>query len=134
MSIGSLSIHPQFTVKGYNILYISPDFIFIFFLLIFVLLSWAVNDYFWLCSGWDWSSSVKETGKNPSSRSLLDFSKFPGDHSRGGSLSRRLRLRNGDGGFTQNPHGVGDRDGIVIVDHGSRRKESNLMLSKLHNI
>lgn len=53
MSIGSLSIHPQFTVKGYNILYISPDFIFIFFLLIFVLLSWAVNDYFWLCSGWD---------------------------------------------------------------------------------
>uniref|UniRef100_A0A2N9FUZ1 Uncharacterized protein n=1 Tax=Fagus sylvatica TaxID=28930 RepID=A0A2N9FUZ1_FAGSY len=28
----------------------------------------------------------------------------------------------------QNPHAVGDKDGVIIVDHGSRRKESNLML------
>lgn len=26
-------------------------------------------------------------------------------------------------------HGVGDGDGLIIVDHGSRRKESNLMLN-----
>lgn len=27
---------------------------------------------------------------------------------------------------------VGSGDGVIIVDHGSRRKESNLMLSKLN--
>lgn len=41
-----------------------------------------------------------------------------------------------DGGIMRtNPQGngffVGDKDGVIIVDHGSRRKESNLMLSKL---
>lgn len=29
--------------------------------------------------------------------------------------------------------GVGDKDGVIIVDHGSRRRESNLMLSKLQS-
>ncbi|XP_024928542.1 sirohydrochlorin ferrochelatase, chloroplastic isoform X2 [Ziziphus jujuba] len=91
MPIGSLSIHPQFTVKG---------------------------------------CSLNQTGTSPSSRSLLNFSKFTGEPSSGRSLSRRLSLRNGNGGFTLEPHGVGDRDGIIIVDHGSRRKESNLMLNE----
>ncbi|XP_010251142.1 PREDICTED: sirohydrochlorin ferrochelatase, chloroplastic isoform X2 [Nelumbo nucifera] len=27
-------------------------------------------------------------------------------------------------------HGVSDRDGVIIVDHGSRRQESNLMLNE----
>lgn len=27
--------------------------------------------------------------------------------------------------------GIGDADGIIIVDHGSRRRESNLMLGKI---
>lgn len=41
-------------------------------------------------------------------------------------------MRSANGGLGQtNPHGVGDRDGIIIVDHGSRRKESNLMLNEL---
>lgn len=31
---------------------------------------------------------------------------------------------------TQNSSGVGPDDAVIIVDHGSRRKESNLMLSK----
>lgn len=26
---------------------------------------------------------------------------------------------------------VGQKDGVIIVDHGSRRKESNLLLSKI---
>jgi hypothetical protein len=30
----------------------------------------------------------------------------------------------------QNSSGVSSDDGVIIVDHGSRRKESNLMLSK----
>ncbi|KAL5579601.1 hypothetical protein UlMin_012043 [Ulmus minor] len=48
----------------------------------------------------------------------------------GRNLSRRLCSRNGNGGFRENQHGVGDQDTIIIVDHGSQRKESNLMLSK----
>lgn len=47
------------------------------------------------------------------------------------NLSGRLCLLERNGGVTLNPHGIGDRDGVIIVDHGSRRKESNLMLSKL---
>ena len=27
--------------------------------------------------------------------------------------------------------GIGQKDGVIIVDHGSRRKESNLLLSNL---
>ncbi|WJX78215.1 sirohydrochlorin ferrochelatase [Trifolium repens] len=30
----------------------------------------------------------------------------------------------------QNSSGVGSDDGVIIVDHGSRRKESNLMLNE----
>ncbi|VVB00680.1 unnamed protein product [Arabis nemorensis] len=33
-----------------------------------------------------------------------------------------------NGGFLRN--GVGDSDGVIIVDHGSRRRESNLMLEE----
>ncbi|XP_052194895.1 sirohydrochlorin ferrochelatase, chloroplastic isoform X2 [Diospyros lotus] len=40
-----------------------------------------------------------------------------------------LCLATGNGGFSQT-YRIGDRDGVVIVDHGSRRKESNLMLDE----
>ncbi|KAF3444622.1 hypothetical protein FNV43_RR14314 [Rhamnella rubrinervis] len=75
-------------------------------------------------------SSVNETGTNSHSWAFVNFSKLQGGPSRGRNLSGRLFIRNGDGGFTQNLHGVGVRDGIIIVDHGSRRKESNLMLNE----
>ncbi|PQM34796.1 sirohydrochlorin ferrochelatase chloroplastic [Prunus yedoensis var. nudiflora] len=39
-------------------------------------------------------------------------------------------MGSGKGGFGQNPNGFGDRDGVIILDHGSRRKESNLMLNE----
>lgn len=42
-----------------------------------------------------------------------------------GSRSRYMSIR------ANLPTRVGDKDGVIIVDHGSRRKESNLMLSKL---
>ncbi|OVA19873.1 Cobalamin (vitamin B12) biosynthesis CbiX [Macleaya cordata] len=32
--------------------------------------------------------------------------------------------------FRGEKHGVGDGDGLIIVDHGSRRQESNLMLNE----
>ncbi|PRQ19684.1 putative sirohydrochlorin ferrochelatase [Rosa chinensis] len=47
------------------------------------------------------------------------------------SRTRVLSIGTGNGGLGQtNPHGVGNRDGGVIIDHGSRRKESNLMLNE----
>ncbi|KAG6659531.1 hypothetical protein CIPAW_03G042000 [Carya illinoinensis] len=45
-------------------------------------------------------------------------------------LSRRMCLSNTNGGIKRKPHEVGERDGVIIVDHGSRRKESNLMLNE----
>ncbi|XP_065853340.1 sirohydrochlorin ferrochelatase, chloroplastic-like isoform X2 [Euphorbia lathyris] len=75
------------------------------------------------------SCSVGETGTNsrwiPPRISYL----------RGGSsnikyLSTRLSLSNENGGSTMNSQGVGGKDAVIIVDHGSRRKESNLMLDE----
>lgn len=43
-------------------------------------------------------------------------------------------LKTSNGGFKQIPHGVGEKDAIIIVDHGSRRKESNLMLNEFVNM
>ncbi|CAB4275256.1 unnamed protein product [Prunus armeniaca] len=68
------------------------------------------------------SSSASEIGTSPSC-AVLNFSR-----SRNSSI--RLCMGSGNGGFGQNPNGVGDRDGVIIVDHGSRRKESNLMLNE----
>ncbi|ONI19654.1 hypothetical protein PRUPE_3G289500 [Prunus persica] len=68
------------------------------------------------------SSSASEIGTSPSC-AVLNFSR-----SRNSSI--RLCMGSGNGGFGQNPNGVGDRDGVIIVDHGSRRTESNLMLNE----
>ncbi|CAN0891492.1 Sirohydrochlorin ferrochelatase, chloroplastic [Linum grandiflorum] len=35
-----------------------------------------------------------------------------------------------NGGLGKTLHGIGEDDGVIIVDHGSRRKESNLMLNE----
>ncbi|WCJ21004.1 sirohydrochlorin ferrochelatase B [Euphorbia peplus] len=43
--------------------------------------------------------------------------------------STRFRLRNENGGITMTSKGVGSKDAVIIVDHGSRRKQSNLMLN-----
>ncbi|GKA46334.1 sirohydrochlorin ferrochelatase, chloroplastic [Tanacetum coccineum] len=42
----------------------------------------------------------------------------------------RSCLANGNGGAGQEAHGITNRDGVIIVDHGSRRKESNFMLNE----
>ncbi|KAI4350661.1 hypothetical protein L6164_005094 [Bauhinia variegata] len=44
-----------------------------------------------------------------------------------GNLSRLPCLRTQNGGFRG---AVGEGDGVIIVDHGSRRKESNIMLNE----
>nr|GEV57823.1 sirohydrochlorin ferrochelatase, chloroplastic [Tanacetum cinerariifolium] len=45
-------------------------------------------------------------------------------------LEARFCLANGNGGAEHEAHGITNRDGVIIVDHGSRRKESNLMLNE----
>ncbi|KAF8399739.1 hypothetical protein HHK36_015610 [Tetracentron sinense] len=74
-------------------------------------------------------SSIRETVGNP----RWDFPKFVNlqrNSAKSRSLSTKLCLTTGNGGFRQEKHGVGDGDGVIIVDHGSRRQESNLMLNE----
>lgn len=42
----------------------------------------------------------------------------------------RSCLKPENGGFGPRSFGIGERDGLIIVDHGSRRRESNLMLNE----
>ncbi|KAJ8623072.1 hypothetical protein MRB53_031601 [Persea americana] len=51
---------------------------------------------------------------------------------KGGALSAKSCIKSvGDEGFREKKDGsVGDGDGLIIVDHGSRRQESNLMLNE----
>ena len=55
---------------------------------------------------------------------------------KGGALSAKSCIKSvGDEGFREKKDGsVGDGDGLIIVDHGSRRQESNLMLSEFHSL
>ncbi|CAN6574990.1 unnamed protein product [Malus baccata var. baccata] len=75
------------------------------------------------------SSPASEIVASPSC-AVLNFSNLQRGPSRSGNLGIRLCMGSADGGFGRNPHGVGDGDGVIIVDHGSRRKESNLMLNE----
>lgn len=74
---------------------------------------------------------MSETTRTHLTWTSPNFLELPGGPSKIKYSSTRLRMSNGDGGIGGKPHGVGKRDGVIIVDHGSRRKESNLMLSKL---
>ncbi|XP_058182060.1 sirohydrochlorin ferrochelatase, chloroplastic [Rhododendron vialii] len=73
-------------------------------------------------------SVTSETGRSPKCilPRLVKLQKYP-TKSRSSSTTC-LATRNG--GFNQQSHGIGNRDGVIIVDHGSRRKESNLMLDE----
>ncbi|XVF14065.1 hypothetical protein REPUB_Repub09cG0024600 [Reevesia pubescens] len=75
------------------------------------------------------SSSVNE----PASKSTwapLKSSNFHTGPSRSRNFLSRSSLSLKNGGFKQFPNGVGEKDGVIIVDHGSRRRESNLMLNE----
>ncbi|CAL1394333.1 unnamed protein product [Linum trigynum] len=68
-----------------------------------------------------------EAGRNP----VPKISKLPLGRSKIKSLAVRMSLVTSSGGTgKKNPHGIGKNDGVIIVDHGSRRKESNLMLNE----
>lgn len=69
--------------------------------------------------------------RRKSGRPSTEFLKLPKDsyRSRNGQAGLCLATAN-VGGVNQGLYGVGDGDGVIIVDHGSRRKESNLMLNQ----
>ncbi|KAI3813142.1 hypothetical protein L1987_17858 [Smallanthus sonchifolius] len=74
-------------------------------------------------------SSEAGKGGNPI-RKMLGFA--PLCHSNRNPLGLQLTscLSNRNGGVRQLTHGITNTDGLIIVDHGSRRKESNLMLNE----
>ncbi|RDX84486.1 Sirohydrochlorin ferrochelatase, chloroplastic, partial [Mucuna pruriens] len=72
--------------------------------------------------------SASEIGTNPrwvpfKSSNFLCCSSKPQN------VSRFFCLSTQNGGFRENSSEVGPGDAVIIVDHGSRRKESNLMLN-----
>ncbi|GLU02095.1 hypothetical protein SLE2022_193640 [Rubroshorea leprosula] len=75
--------------------------------------------------------SVAETTRKTS---WVPLKSLKADTLRSRGFSARSTLNVENGGFRQYPHGVGEKDGVIIVDHGSRRKESNLMLNEFVNI
>ncbi|XVF62617.1 hypothetical protein PTKIN_Ptkin09bG0022600 [Pterospermum kingtungense] len=73
--------------------------------------------------------SVNETATKSKWAPLISLN-FQRKPSRIGNFSPRLSLSFENGGFKQFPNGVGEKDGVIIVDHGSHRRESNLMLNE----
>ncbi|XP_059669950.1 sirohydrochlorin ferrochelatase, chloroplastic [Cornus florida] len=71
---------------------------------------------------------TRDSGRNPgqSLPGFVNLHKYP---SKSRNLLTRLCLASGNGAVNK-LHSVGERDGVIIVDHGSRRKESNLMLNE----
>ncbi|KAK2968370.1 hypothetical protein RJ640_027982 [Escallonia rubra] len=74
------------------------------------------------------SLALRESGRTPG-WTFPGFIKLPECLTKSRNLPTRC-LATSDGGFRRETHGVGSRDGVIIVDHGSRRKESNLMLNE----
>ncbi|KAK8607265.1 hypothetical protein V6N13_053007 [Hibiscus sabdariffa] len=75
------------------------------------------------------SSSVQRDPSRKSTWASIKSPKFQRDPSRIRNFSTRSSLSFENGGFKQFSNGIGEKDGVIIVDHGSRRKESNLMLT-----
>ncbi|KAK4417795.1 Sirohydrochlorin ferrochelatase, chloroplastic [Sesamum alatum] len=72
----------------------------------------------------------REFGRGPG-WAIPDFVKLCGGPLKSKYLPSRLCLATANGGgFRKELKGVGGGDGVIIVDHGSRRKESNLMLNE----
>ncbi|KAF5739608.1 hypothetical protein HS088_TW12G00817 [Tripterygium wilfordii] len=74
-------------------------------------------------------SSVGEFRANPD-RTLPKSVKLHRVPSRTKYVPTRSLSITGNGGVTKSLRGVGSRDGVIIVDHGSRRRESNLLLNE----
>ncbi|KAK6129337.1 hypothetical protein DH2020_036910 [Rehmannia glutinosa] len=72
----------------------------------------------------------REFRRNPGC-AFPNFAKLRRDPFKSKYLPSRLCVASANGGgFRKALKGVGEGDGVIIVDHGSRRKESNLMLNE----
>ncbi|XAR52351.1 hypothetical protein NMG60_11020368 [Bertholletia excelsa] len=73
-------------------------------------------------------SLLSENGRSPKwvLPRLVELKKYP----KKSRFSSTIYSATGNGGLRVAQQGIGPRDGVIIVDHGSRRKESNLMLDE----
>lgn len=86
-----------------------------------------VNDWVLICWWDNQSPLVRKIGRNPR-WALPRIAQLPNYPPKSRKLPTKLCMATANGEFRKETHGVGSRDGVIIVDHGSRRKESNLML------
>ncbi|KVI02459.1 hypothetical protein Ccrd_019235 [Cynara cardunculus var. scolymus] len=90
-----------------------------------------VIDVSFILESWEQSLITNKTGRGGNSSCTVPGFARSRDCARNAQcLHIRSCLANGNGGVKQETHGIGKRDGVIIVDHGSRRKESNLMLNE----
>jgi hypothetical protein len=105
-------ISSQGSIFSFSFLYISSQFLSFY---LFILLFFSVVFLFLIAI----SFSASEIGTN---QRLVPLKSLNSP-----SFSSNLRFLRKS---AQNSSVVSSDDGVIIVDHGSRRKESNLMLSK----
>ncbi|GMI86799.1 hypothetical protein HRI_002349200 [Hibiscus trionum] len=74
--------------------------------------------------------SLRSSSARKSTRASIKSPNFQRGTSRIRNFSAKSSLSFQNGGFKKLSNGVGEKDGVIIVDHGSRRKESNLMLNE----
>ncbi|KAL2347511.1 hypothetical protein Fmac_001511 [Flemingia macrophylla] len=79
------------------------------------------------------SFSTSEIGTNQRWAPLKSLN-FLCSSSKPQNLSRFVCVSSQNGGLRENTGEVGRRDAVIIVDHGSRRKESNVMLNEFVKI
>ncbi|CAA2997095.1 sirohydrochlorin ferrochelatase, chloroplastic [Olea europaea subsp. europaea] len=75
------------------------------------------------------SPTGRVTGRKPG-WAIPELVRLRKNHLKNRYLPLRLCLATANGGVRVELNGIGDGDGVIIVDHGSRRQESNLMLNE----
>ncbi|XP_022843537.1 sirohydrochlorin ferrochelatase, chloroplastic [Olea europaea var. sylvestris] len=75
------------------------------------------------------SPTSRVTGRKPG-WAIPELVRLRKNHLKNRYLPLRLCLATANGGVRVELNGIGDGDGVIIVDHGSRRQESNLMLNE----
>ncbi|XP_008783194.2 sirohydrochlorin ferrochelatase, chloroplastic [Phoenix dactylifera] len=74
--------------------------------------------------------SFRVRARDPPSLHFPGFHKFSRITTKGRTLSTKCCLSVRSEGLERFEHLMGDKDAVIIVDHGSRRQESNFMLNE----
>lgn len=90
----------------------------------------SIADWWFL---WCWDNQISTTTESRVNIrwSLPKFIRLQDKSARSSHVSTKPYMAIKMGVSREDLHRVRSRDGVIIVDHGSRRRESNLMLSKL---